>query len=60
MKIEDIDGYIDDMVSDFLYYNRKEDDNLPVGAIEEAVKSGELTIDEMVECFRKHLKEGIE
>lgn len=59
MKIDDIDGYIEDMISNFLYYDRKEDCQLPVGAIEEAVKSGELTIDEMVECFRKHLTEGV-
>jgi hypothetical protein len=44
---------IDDLVSDFLYYNRKEDEDFPVGKIEEMIQNGEITVDEMVEAFRK-------
>ncbi len=45
----------DDLVSGFLFYDRKEDEELPRGKIEEAVKSGEITVDEIVEQFRASL-----
>lgn len=54
-----IEGTITDLVTDFLHYDRKEDEDLPMGAIEEAVRSGEITIDEMVEVFRKGLVENL-
>jgi hypothetical protein len=46
---------IEDLCSNFLFYNRKEDENLSIEQLNEAVKSGFITIDEMVEEFRKHL-----
>jgi hypothetical protein len=48
-------NYISDMCTDFLYYDRKEDEDLPLGEIEKAVKSGDITVEEMVEAFRKEL-----
>jgi hypothetical protein len=42
---------IDDLVGELLYYGRKEDERLPVGAIESAIESGEITTAEMVERF---------
>ena len=48
-------GYIEDLVSDFVYYERKEDEDLSMEQLNEAVKSGEITIDEMVEKFRQGL-----
>ena len=50
---------IEDMISDFLYYDRKEDEDLPRGEIEKMVKSGELTVDEIVEKFREELTKGV-
>lgn len=47
---------ISDLCSDFLYYDRKEDEDLTMEQLNEAVKSGEITIDEMVAEFRKHLE----
>ena len=47
---------ISDLCSDFLYYDRKEDEDLTVEQLNEAVNSGEITIDEMVLEFRKHLE----
>ena len=47
---------ISDMCTDFLYYDRKEDEDLPLGEIEKAVKSGDITVEEMVEAFRKELQ----
>lgn len=32
-----------DLLSGFLYYDRKEDDELPVGAFEQALESGTIT-----------------
>jgi hypothetical protein len=48
-------GMISDMMADFLYYDRKEDSNVPVGAIEEAIRTGVISIDEMVEQFKDEL-----
>ncbi len=47
---------ISDLCSDFLYYDRKEDEDLTMEQLNEAVKNGEITIDEMVSEFRKHLE----
>ena len=52
-------GVVDDLVANFLYYDRKGDEELPMGAIEEAVKSGEVTVDEIVAGFRKGLLDGL-
>lgn len=46
---------VSDLVSDFLYYDRKEDEALPRGAIEDAVAAGEIAVDEIVEAFRSGL-----
>ena len=51
---------IDDVVSDFLYYDRKEDEELPRGAIEKAIKSGDITYGEIVERFKEQLLKGLE
>ncbi len=46
---------IDDCVTDLLYYDRKDDESLPVGDIEAAVAAGEITLEDMVACFSKAL-----
>lgn len=48
-------GLISDRVADLMYYDRKEDEGLPVGAIEQAIEDGVITIDEMVAAFRENL-----
>lgn len=50
---------VEDLVSNFLYYNRKEDEELPVGSIEEAIKSGEISVKEIVEIFKNKLELNI-
>ena len=50
---------VKDLVSDLLYYDRKEDEDLPVGAIEESVAGGEITADEIVGIFRTELAKSI-
>lgn len=48
-------GTVDDLVGDFLYYGRKEDEDLPRGEIERLIGKGSLTVDEIVERFRSAL-----
>jgi hypothetical protein len=52
-------GTINDLVSDFLYYDRKDDEELPVGAIEECISGEIITIKEMVDYFEESLKENL-
>jgi hypothetical protein len=49
---------VDDMVADFLYYKRKEDEDLPVGAIEKAIREGKITKEDIVIRFAQQLREG--
>lgn len=53
-------GNVEDLISDFLYYHRKEDEDLLVGDIEEAIESGVVTIEEIVEKFSSELKKHLE
>lgn len=53
----DILDTITDLASNFLYYDRKESD-LRVGMIEEAVKLGYITVDDMVNKFREELEKS--
>ena len=48
-----------DHVSDFLYYDRKEDEGLPVGAIEEAIRNGEVTVEEIVTIFENGIRSSL-
>lgn len=52
---------INDLISCFLYYDRKEDEDLPAvrEVIQNAVLNKEITIDEMVEKFKECLTEGL-
>lgn len=56
---EIIESTLDDLVSDFLYYDRKEDEELPRGEVEAAIEAGEITVDEIVERFRKEVSNHI-
>jgi hypothetical protein len=44
-----------DLARDFLYYDRKEDEELLRGEIQKAVERGEVTKEEIVAEFRKQL-----
>lgn len=57
---EIIQNTIIDMVSNLMYYDRKEDVNLPIGAIEEAIENGEITINEIVAQFQENLEDGLD
>lgn len=45
-----------DLMGAFLYYDRKEDDELPRGEIEAAIAADEITVDEIIEVFWKSFK----
>jgi len=51
---------VEDLAAVFLYYGRKEDDQLPVGAIEEAVAAGEITVDEITGRFADVVRSSLE
>lgn len=44
-----------DLVSSFLYYDRKEDEDLPEGEIQKALDNNEITFEEIVITFKKEL-----
>ena len=50
---------VHDLVSDLLYYDRKEDEDLPVGAIEEMIESGYVSEAEIVSYFMLALHRGL-
>lgn len=47
---------IGDLVADFVYYDRKEDEELSESQLDGAIADGTITIDEMVEKFRECLE----
>ncbi len=57
---QDIYNIIEDLVSSFLYYDRKEDEDVRVGVIEEMVRENKITVDEMVDLFKSELKSRLE
>ena len=57
--LEHIFNSVEDLVSNFLYYDRKEDEDLPVGKIEEMIKDKNISADELVERFRQALMKNL-
>ena len=48
-----------DCVTDLLYYDRREDSALPVGAIEEAINNGEISVEDIIGCLEAELRNGL-
>ncbi len=46
---------VTDLVSNFLYYDRKEDEQLPRGAIQDMIECGMLTKEQIVQWFADEL-----
>ncbi len=57
---ESVLGHAEDLMTDFLYYGRQEDEELPIGAIDKALATGVVTVDELLDVFRKHLESARE
>lgn len=49
-----------DLISKFLYYDRKGDENLPLGAIEKAISSGLVTVVEITDIFHIEMMKNTE
>ena len=58
-RVEHIRNSLSDLISNFLYYDRKEDEELPMGEIEAAIKAGEITVAEMVAILKEELEKGL-
>jgi len=56
-KRQNILDTVSDAATDFMYYDRKEDEELPGGAIEQAVKDGIITYEEIADLFLKEIRE---
>ncbi len=54
-----LSALIRDMVGDFLYYDRKECDEFPVGRIETMISLGGTSVEEIVEAFEEELRKGL-
>lgn len=50
-------GTVDDLAAKFMYYDRGEDQDLPRGAIEQAVADGLITYEQIAARFLKALEE---
>jgi hypothetical protein len=53
-RIRDV---VRDLVSNFFFYDRKEDKYLPRGSIEAALDANEITVDEILNIFRTAIAE---
>ena len=56
---KNIRNTVSDTMGDLLYYARKEDSTLPVGAIEKAILAGTISIDDIVTIVRKELSKSV-
>jgi len=50
---------ISDAVANLLYYDRKEDEDMPRGEIERLIDEGEISIEEIVAHFTNELVSGL-
>jgi len=56
---EEILNEVVDLVSNFLYYDRKDCEDLGIGDIDTAIENGVVTIDEIVAQFKSSLEAGL-
>ncbi len=60
MSVRDLtQATVSDMINMLLYYDRRDDEELPPGAIEMAIGHGAFTQDDMVRWFAEALEKGI-
>lgn len=52
-------GKIGDLVSSFLYYDRKEDEDLSIAELKSAINNGIINSDEIVSEFKNELERQI-
>ena len=52
-------GVVQDSIGKLLYYDRKEDEDLEIGAIEDAILTEVVSIKELVELFQEELSTAV-
>lgn len=50
-----VESIVRDSVTDLLYYDRKECEDVPLGEIERLIKLGDISVDRLVEVFKQEL-----
>ena len=50
-----IEAKIEDAVADLLYYDRKNDEDLPLEELERMLREKEVTLEDMADIFRREL-----
>ena len=56
MNREIILDALNESLEGFFYYNRKLDSSLKVGDIEESIRIGDITVEELCEVFSQYVK----
>ena len=56
---DNLRNLLSDMFADLFYYDRKEDEDMPVGSIEQMVKSGEVTEQEILDVLSYELHRAL-
>jgi len=51
---------VNDLVADFLYYDRQEDEELPYGEIQKAIVAEDVSVEQIVNWFEAKLCEGLQ
>ena len=59
-QLKILDDTICDSVKNFIYYDRKEDQQLPKGEIERMLEDGGTSIKFIIRRFTEELKKGLE
>ena len=57
---DNLRNLISDMFADLFYYDRKEDEDMPIGSIELMVKSGEVTEKEILDVMTYELHRALQ
>lgn len=55
-RVRLIEASVHDLVSNLLYYDRKDDSELPRGEIEAVLAAKEVTVERLIEIFSCELK----
>lgn len=58
-KRDTIHGIIEDTISNFLYYDRKECEMMGIDDLENAIRDEVLTVEDVVQMFREHLEHNL-
>lgn len=58
-RLQTIKDTVSDLVGRLLYYDRKEDEDLPRGAIEDAIRDSDISEAEIVDLFAQELGKGL-